>query len=135
MAARGQEEVIETLRHNLHEVPTASIILLDGICPFVGPGIVFETEWDVSGMLRLLYGDTMLRGNVVKTGYQLTEHGVRLSHYVVYQYPYDARLFAFQVGQRELHALPTQQDARRYFASRPDPSCPPGRPGYGVRIF
>lgn len=46
-------------------LPADTVLLLDGICRGHGPGIVFETKWDVTGMLQLEYGDTTLLGDVM----------------------------------------------------------------------
>jgi hypothetical protein len=134
-AASAQGSFISDLRRALPSIPSGSTVLIDGLCPFIGPAIVFETQWDVTGMLRMVYGDPTLLGNVVGPEFALDVDAVVLSHYVAYEYPYGDQLFVYDVGRRRLRSLTSLADARRYFEQRADPSCPAGTPGKGEAIF
>ncbi len=52
-ASVEQQRLIAQLRSDVPALPPYSTLLLDGVCPYRGPGTVFETDWDVSGMLQL----------------------------------------------------------------------------------
>jgi hypothetical protein len=137
-AAERQEVVIDAVRRAAPSLPPGTTVLLDGVCPYVGPSIVFETWWDAGGMLRLRYGDRSLTGDVIKANTEVTPGGVRTILYddVIQTYPFSGRLRVVDVATGQLHTLDTIEAARRYFAeSRAVAECPPGREGYGVRIF
>jgi hypothetical protein len=76
-ASRQQAEVMRELRRVWPQPPAGSSILLTGVCSWVGPGIVFETDWDVSGAARLLYRDQALRGDVLRPWMTAEEGGLR----------------------------------------------------------
>lgn len=136
-AAAEQRDIVEALHQALPDPPAGSTVLLDGICPYRGPATVFETSWDMWGMLTLTFGDPTLRGDVLEEDSELTAEGVRTILYddVVNVYPYGQDLRVFRVDDGTLHRLPTLADARRYFEERRSRPCPPGVEGYGVRIF
>jgi hypothetical protein len=39
--------VIRAMHNDIASLSTGSSLLVDGICPYVGPAIVFESNWDV----------------------------------------------------------------------------------------
>ena len=50
-ASKEQDAVLNELRTRLPALDRGTVLLLDGVCPYAGPGIVFETNWDVTGAL------------------------------------------------------------------------------------
>jgi hypothetical protein len=138
-AASGeQERVISSLLDALPAPSSGATILLDGFCPYVGPGIVFETNWDVSGMLRLYYRDDSLRGDVLTRSSQATEQGLRTILYddVINIYPYDDELYVVRPLQALLTTLSSRTAAEAYLeASAAGRDCPEGAAGFGVPIF
>ena len=139
-AYRQEQEVLANIRQQFPTLPAGSTLILDGICPYVGPAIVFESNWDLAGALRMIYRDYTLRADVVTPNLEVTDDGLVTSMYygaLVSQYPYE-KLFVYHVGRRMTYQLPDAEAARRYFqAYNPDYSngCPPGLEGHGVPIF
>lgn len=137
-ASRKQQAVVGTIHDTFAVLPPETTVLLDGLCPYIGPGVVFETQWDVAAMLQLEYGDDSLLGDVVKPDTELTPAGVRTILYddVVNVYPYGSGLRVLDVGSGRARTLNTRAAAEGYFAgSDMGASCAPGEEGYGARIF
>ena len=136
-ADRQQRAVIASLSEQ--EIPRRATVLLDGVCPYIGPGIIFETHWDVSGMLQIEI-DPSLNGDVIKPTTQVLDEGVRTILYddVINVYPFDELLLVYHAGQERMYRLASQDDARRYFEvdRRADlADCPAGIEGRGTPIF
>lgn len=138
-AAVEQRRLVAQLRSDVPSLPPRSVLLLDGVCPYRGPGTVFETDWDVTWVLRLSYEDSTLVGDVVRPTSTIGPDAVTAGIYeAATRYPYGARLLVYDVDRRTLERLPDGEAARRYFeASRRTsrPSCVPGVEGSGAAIF
>jgi hypothetical protein len=119
-------------------LPPETTLILDGICPYVGPAIVFDASWDLAGALRIMYGDDTIRADVVTPNLRVEETGLKVSTYgVVTEYPY-RRLLVYHAGLRRHFAFDDADAARRYFQIHnptQNSHCPSGREGHGVRIF
>src|SRR5207253_126420 len=88
-AAREQQRIVATIRNALPELPTGSTLLLYGACPYDGPGIVFESPWDISGVVQMMYKDSTARADVVSPQMSIGEDGVTTQIYGVSSfYPY-----------------------------------------------
>jgi hypothetical protein len=119
-----------TLRHG-------TTVLVSGICPYVGPAIVFQSSWDLRGALWLHYRDTSLKANVLTSSATISSQGVHTRIYGSQtMYPYNS-ILAVDVARGTARSLPDSATAAKYlrrFTSE-GPICPPGHEGYGVRIF
>jgi hypothetical protein len=138
-AYEREEQVLYSIRQAFATLPASSSLILDGVCRYVGPAIVFESSWDLQGALRLFYRDSTLRADVVSPDLRVDRDGV---HTVIYgddsRYPYDMHLIVFDAGRGISQLLPDETAARTYFArSNHDVrnGCPSGRPGHGVQVF
>jgi hypothetical protein len=139
-AAHEQQIIMAGLVAQVPSPAPGTAVLIDGICPYIGPGVVFETGWDVTGRLRVLYDDTSLQGDVVKANTVVSDDGVRTTLYddVINLYPYNDRLIVFDHERQATLVLTDIDVARDYFAdhaARYSARCPDGTEGYGVRIF
>ena len=137
-AYHQQQEILTDIRQQFPTLPVGSTLILDGFCPYVGPGIVFETNWDVKGALRIIYRDRTLKGDVVKPNLKVKDDGISTFMYgTEYHYPYQ-QLFIYNFAHKMSYQLTDAETARSYFAKfNPDYSkgCPEGREGEGVPIF
>jgi hypothetical protein len=133
-----QERISRSVGSILSKAPSGSTIVLKGGCPYIGPGIVFESKWDVSGKLRLLTGDSRWSGDIVTDRMAVSDDSLVVSVYGErYTWPYDALyLYDVRTGQLEhvTDAVVAHEflDARSGFAST---NCRWGWEGEGVPVF
>lgn len=133
-----EQAVLDGIHRTFATLPSGTTVILDGVCRYVGPAIVFESSWDLQGALRIAYRDSTLHADVVSPDLRVEPDGL---HTVVYgtdsRYPYD-RLVIFDARRGTRYQIPDASAARAYFA-RISPArskgCPPGHPGHGVRVF
>ena len=93
-ASRAQAEIMQGLKAAWRSPPPGSSVLLTGYCSWIGPGIVFETDWDVTGAVGLLYRDRTLAGNVLRPWMNPGKDGLRTGDFFysfASLYVYDAR--------------------------------------------
>jgi hypothetical protein len=131
-----QERILAAARHDLRDVPPQSFVMLDNVCPYDGPAVIFEAPWDVSGALSLAAGKT-IRGDAVSSRMSLRRDGLATSIYGESAfYPYGSNLYVYDPDRHRLVALGDFAAARRYFseATATRLPCPPGYLGQGVLI-
>ena len=138
--AYQQERVIlAQLRADLPDLPTGATLLLDAVCPYHGPAIVFEAPWDVTGALRLLYRDPTLRGDVVTSELSVTSAGVSTRIYdYVSRYPYGDGLLVYNVHDRVARRLTDAATAHAYLnpaVPGATARCPAGEAGRGAPVL
>jgi hypothetical protein len=138
-AYNRQIEILNTIRSHFPTLPKGSALILDGTCPFIGPGIVFATTWDLAGALQLLYRDPDLRAEIVTPLLEVVETGLKTTEYgrPIY-YPYGPDLIIYDFRHNVDRHLLNRQAAESYFtevsgdrASR----CVWGHTSLGVPIF
>jgi hypothetical protein len=128
-----QQQVLETAAVDLKRVPAGATVILDGVCPYHGPAIVFETYWDVGGALSLALGRPVT-GDTVSPRMSAAPMGLTTSIYEERQfYPFAPTLFIYNPRLHTLASLPDLASARGYFAqSARQFHCPEGFAGHGV---
>lgn len=139
-AYRQEKEILADIRQRFPTLPHESTLILDGICPYVGPAIVFESNWDLAGALMMIYRDYTLRADVVTPNLEIKEDGLSTLLYgsIESHYPYGEKLFVYHFGRKMTYQLPDAQAARLYFQTyNPDhgSDCPQGKEGHGVPVF
>jgi hypothetical protein len=137
-AHREEQRVLTAIREAFPAMPAGTTLLLDGVCPYAGPAIVFESSWDLAGALGVLYGDPAIVADVVSPRLVVTGTHVITQSYsdAVTSYPIDERLMVFDYRTRQRYRLATETAARVYFESaRSRWDCAPGVPGAGVKVF
>jgi hypothetical protein len=119
-----QKRVLGAARADLRGVPANSTIILDGVCPYFGPAVIFEAPWDVAGALTLALGRPV-NGDAVSPRMSLTGNGLETSIYKVPGfYPYGPRLFVYNPVRHQLVRLVDSTAAVRYFRDREPRACP-----------
>ncbi len=138
-ASAAQHRLIAQLRSDAPTLAPHSRLLLDGVCSYRGPGTVFETDWDVTGMLRLHYRDATLTGDVVRSTALVEADAVLTGIYeMVVRNTYGEQLLVYDVDRRTLERLRDVATAQRYFAASrrvTRPACVPGVEGSGAPVF
>ena len=131
-----QREILAQARSDLRSLPSGSTVILDGVCPYHGPAVVFETSWDVAGALSLALGRE-LSGDAVSPRMSVTSLGLRTSMYKQAAfYPYGPGLYAYNPHLHVVAPLTTARRAQDYFrlpARWPTP-CPRAYVDHGVLI-
>jgi hypothetical protein len=131
-----QQRIFAAARRDLRDVPPQSFVMLDNVCPYHGPAVIFEAPWDVSGALSLAAGKT-IRGDAISSRMSLRRDGLATSIYGEPAfYPYGSNLYVYDPNRRRLVELRDFAAARRYFseAGATRLQCPPGYLGQGVLI-
>jgi hypothetical protein len=135
-AHSAQQGILSSARRDLGGLPAGATVLLDGVCPYIGPGVVFETWWDVAGALSLTLGRP-IKGDAVSARTSLSERGVETSIYKEPAvYPYGRTLFVYNPAFGRAVRLSSEAAARRYFAQpgRWPTACPASFVGHGTDI-
>jgi hypothetical protein len=131
-----QRQVMKLAREDLRDIAAGSTILLDGVCPYHGPAVVFETYWDTGPALSLALGK-QVEGDAVSSRMQLTTRGVETS---IYEQPrlhaYGPKLLVYNPASRSVVQLTDSIAAQRYFSGsgRARARCPASYVARGVPI-
>ena len=132
-----EQRVLADIRQRFPALPPDSSLILDGVCPYVGPAIVFEAHWDLAGALQLIYRDATLKANVVTPRMRIEADALSFTLYNrPTRYPYSPRLLVYDARSGEAQPLPDRDTAERWLGkSLRAWSCPPGHEGIGVEVF
>ena len=137
-AYRQEQEILADIRQQFPTLPAGSTLILDGVCPYVGPAIVFESSWDLAGALQMLHHDHTLQADVVTPNLKVKEDGLYTSLYGYESRYHYEKLYVYHFGRKTTYQLTDAEAAHLYFqAFNPDHSsgCPRGYEGYGVPVF
>jgi hypothetical protein len=132
-AAKEQHSILSSLQRTAPSLPPSSTVVLDGVCPEIGPAVVFGDEWDFRGALRLAYYDPSLAAadtapDSLRAGaQQLVVATTFLGRRSTRTYEYGPSLFVYSFPRRTLRAIRDRDDAIRYVSSRAVLDCPPQR--------
>jgi hypothetical protein len=139
-AYRRQVDVIASIKRQYPEFPGPGSLIIDGVCPYVGPAVVFESSWDLTGALHVLYGQDGLNADIITPSMTVTESGLVASLYfgtIVTSYPY-AQMSIFNVPRGLRVSVRDVTDVRRYLDRyNPDRTsgCAIGTAGEGVAVL
>jgi len=137
-AADRQQVVLNSIQHDIPVLSPNSVLLLDGICPYIGPGIVFEGGSDMSGSLQLLYHDPSLHGDVVTPRLEVHPDEIETRIYRHFRfYPYASNLKLYDFRSKRVSTISDLASALRHFTvmGPAHTFCPEGNEGDGVAIF
>jgi hypothetical protein len=134
-----EQLVLTDIRAHVAKPPPESAIILDGVCPYIGPAIVFESNWDLSGALEVIFTDPTIRADVSTADLKIGPDGLSTTLYGTHSalYRYGERLSVYDFGRSIEVRLPDVEAARAYFSRTESGSragCA-GRPGVGISIF
>jgi hypothetical protein len=126
-----QLQVLADLRRALPQLPSGTTVILDGVCPYIGPAIVFESPWDLQGALQTVYRDPSLRADVATGHFSVGADGLSTQIYdMSMSYEYGPDLVLFNHQQQKTVWLTDAETARTHFATRT--ACPESSPGRGT---
>ena len=132
VAAWPQErEVLRGIQQALPTLPPGTTLILDGVCPYLGPAIVFEASWDSRGALWVIYRDPTLRADVTTGRFAIEPGGLRTQIYgTSFVYPYGNALLRYDHRSRSVLRLTDADVARKHVRGRAE--CPWEREGWGT---
>ena len=131
-----------TVEHDVEShvgsLPPRTTLLLGGICPYNGPAIIFEADWDLSGALRLHSGDRTLSADVLRPRfYKVTDYAIITTLYEGEdEYDFAPNLVLYDFARKTTSALTDEKAALAALRDGGiDASCPLGGEGVGTRVF
>jgi hypothetical protein len=135
-----ERSVLNVMQNRVASWPSGATVLLGGTCPYVGPAIVFESDWDLEGALRILYRDPTLRADVVSDRLGVDGDGIssRIYGSLRRHYAYEPRLLLFEYPGGRVMPIESAAAARSLIDPNRNPHlarCPPGYEGVGVPVF
>lgn len=137
-AWQREQAILANIQSRVPTLPSHSTIILDGVCPYVGPAIVFDSSWDLAGALQTRYRDQTLRADVNSSRLVVRRDGIFTTVHggpgTAAFHSYGPRLFLFQAPTGILVPLPDAESAGRYLDKSMGDRCR-GGPGRGVTIF
>lgn len=134
-----EQIVLADIRAHVAKPPPGSAIILDGVCPYLGPAVVFESNWDLSGALEVGFDDPTIRADVSTANLRVGTTGLSTTLYATHhaRYRYGEKLAVYDFARSTQVPLPDVLAARTYFSPTESDwrnGCQ-GRPGVGVPIF
>lgn len=135
-ATRRQHQTLNRISELLPSGVSGGTLLIDGLCPYYGPAVVFEAPWDMTGALRITLSDSKLLADVVSSSFFIKADGI---HTAIYGdesiYFYGQTLMAARLGDGSIAELRDRQTAEMFFGQHSRTACAPAHEGVGVRIF
>lgn len=137
-AYQKQQAVLSAVSHKMPSMPKTTTVLLDGVCPYIGPGVVFESQWDLKGALQARYGDPDLNADIVTPRLKVTHTDIQTQIYTFKaNYPFK-NIIIYNYKNNKIYPIHSIQDASVYFQKFNQDynnNCPPASAGNGVSIF
>jgi hypothetical protein len=134
-----QRQVLAAIHARFPTMAAGTTLILDGVCQYDGPAIVFNSYWDLAGALMVLYGHSDIRADVVNSTPTISENGLTIAgpYRALNLYPFHQTI-VYHFGRREARNLDNADAAYAYFADTgqsTENECPQGQYGFGVPIF
>lgn len=133
-----EREVLAQIQTRFPYGLTDRVLLLDGVCQYVGPATVFEASWDLQWALQTMYRDRAIRAEVVTSNLEVRDTDIRTTMYGEERlYRYGA-VQVFRPADGIVRALDSRSQAEQYFAEwnvDRDGGCPSGRIGHGYDLL
>lgn len=133
-----QQEILSAIAQDIPFLDKNTTLLIDGICPYIGPAPVFEGGGDIRSALHLLYQNPTLNADVVKPRMKVKEEGIVTRIYGKERvYPYQ-NLAIYHVSKEIYMPLIDAETAKDYFQKfNPEFNsyCPSSYEGAGTPIF
>lgn len=133
-----QQIVLDDIQAHFPYIPRNTTLILDGVCPYDGPAIVFESQWDLRGALQIIYNDTTLKADIVSPRLKVSDTGISTQIYTfpsTYEYE---NLVIYNYKQKKKFPISDAQAANKYFEQYnrdKNNFCPDSSAGNGVDIL
>jgi hypothetical protein len=130
-----ERAVLADIRSHFPTIAHGSTLLLDGVCPYEGSAIVFDSAWDLSSALQIAYRDESIDADVVKPAMvvgksilQTWSVGERTDRL------YGNKLFVYDFASKQVFPMRDEAAASAYLGT-PHKQCPAGLEGFGVKVI
>jgi hypothetical protein len=118
-----QLTIARDIKRNFPSLPKKTILMLDGVNPYVGPAVVFESPWDLSSLLVLVYRDPTLRADIVTKNLAAAGLGLTTSYLglvpVRSDYAYSSKLLIYNYQDKKTVPCADATVARSYLRIHP----------------
>jgi hypothetical protein len=123
-AAETQRAVLTDIKRHFPLIPPNTTFLLDGVCPFLGPAVVFASYWDLWGALQLVYQAGPVRADVITSRSEFSSLGVSTTVYgSTHWYHYSSNLVLYNYKRNFSKVLASYKDAQSYLETKPKMDC------------
>lgn len=139
-AFQEESRILADITTTFPNMEQGSTLIVDGVCPYAGPAIIFESWWDLAGALRLHYLDSSLEADVVTAALEVKPDGLHVSKYwegMQHIHPYE-KLTIYNFQEKTQYEISDENMAAAYFESNsPDfiSECHSAEAGIGVPIY
>ncbi|QIL76556.1 hypothetical protein [Hymenobacter sp. HDW8] len=135
----SQLKILDSLRKSVPKLTAKNTLILDGICPYLGPAPIFDCEWDLAGALQVHYRNMYTQADVRTNRLTYNENGLTTITYGKKNfYSYNRYLIIYNNQNKKYFTLNNFKDAKTYFTTNRAAdiiTCSEGREGYGTSIF
>jgi hypothetical protein len=129
-AYQEEQRIVAAIQRQFPTLPAGSTLLVDGICPEVGPAPVFQSAKDLAGALIIAYQDPTLYAIAIPPTVTITATGLALQNGEGKDYgfyPYRENFILYHRGEEKRYDLDSAAGAHQYFHNHvPHQGCPPG---------
>ena len=136
-AYETEKNILEEIKNQIPVLQEGTRFMLDGVCPYSGPAIIFESNWDLAGALRIIYSKKDLKADIITPNLGINEEGFITSLYEEELfYKYDILIYNY--NEKKFYIISNLDDAIHYFESvntNYNDICPEGHEAHGVKIF
>lgn len=132
-----QLAVLDNIYANTSGFTKHTTLILDGVCPYLGPVPIFDCHWDLSGALSLHY-KLPIKADVRTNRLSYDKTGIRTIVYGETKlYPYSKDLLVYNYKTKKSWVLSSFKEATFYFLTLSPGlgECPVGLEGVGLKIF
>lgn len=137
-AYKESQIVMADIHGRFPKLPSNSTFILDGVCPYVGPSVVFESQWDLKGALQTIYHDPTIQADIVTPRLKAAQQGLETQIYTFkVNYPYE-NILIYNYKNKHIYEISDIYSAERYFEENNpdyDNDCPSASAGAGIKVF
>ncbi len=138
-ASGEQGRILRELEQVWPTLPEQATVIVDGFCPWIGPGVVFESQFDLAGALMSHLHRKDIRADVVKEDLAVGDAGITTNFEGQFaHYPYADTLIVYHLDSRSWQPMSDYAAAKEYFEAAKTEyreRCQQGFTGYGQRIL
>lgn len=112
---KAQTKILASIKQQFTMMPKGATLILDGTCPYIGPGIIFDSRWDLKGAIQSIYLDRTLKADIVTPRMSVTKAGLKTKIWdFETKYPYKD-LYIFNYKTRKAVTINNEDEAKKYF--------------------